>query len=469
MSRICIFVSFVCFYSLLIACSSGSSNTTGTTFCAANTTVSCPCPDGIDGSQTCNSQGTGFLAECSCATEPLNCSNGGALCGAVPNADNLCKGGECVIECHEGYYELVGNCLDIDECKANNGGCSANATCTNTSGGRECLCNDGFTGNGLTCTDIDECDKGLDTCHSLATCTNEMGSYSCTCNEGYEGDGTSCSDTDDCATEANICGQICIDKIGGLACDCEEGYALNLDGISCADVDECETENGGCADLCLNKPGFHACGCSDGYVLNDDGITCTDIDECSNDNGGCSDTCTNTDGGFFCSCDYGFMIGDDGLTCEVDPCPEPGTAFHWRLLQNSYGAQNWFVGEVELIEVAGSDLDATSPADAADAVGAERSPHKAHLAFDDNDAPASPNEWYWAMCCDPVEVGTDWLSYTFEEPIQINEVRILQKSGWKWSYDSLIVQSSCDGENWEDEWVIDGLPSDGSWGISVRP
>ncbi len=41
---------------------------------------------------------------------------------------------------------------DLDECGYGNGGCSANATCTNIPGSRTCACNSGYTGDGLTCT-----------------------------------------------------------------------------------------------------------------------------------------------------------------------------------------------------------------------------------------------------------------------------------------------------------------------------
>ena len=43
--------------------------------------------------------------------------------------------------------------LDINECLANNGGCSINAQCTNVIGGnRTCTCNAGYTGDGIVCT-----------------------------------------------------------------------------------------------------------------------------------------------------------------------------------------------------------------------------------------------------------------------------------------------------------------------------
>ena len=43
--------------------------------------------------------------------------------------------------------------LDVNECSTNNGGCSVNAQCTNIIGGtRICICNAGYTGDGINCT-----------------------------------------------------------------------------------------------------------------------------------------------------------------------------------------------------------------------------------------------------------------------------------------------------------------------------
>ena len=41
---------------------------------------------------------------------------------------------------------------DIDECVTNNGGCSADASCSNTAGSFTCTCQSGYNGDGLTCT-----------------------------------------------------------------------------------------------------------------------------------------------------------------------------------------------------------------------------------------------------------------------------------------------------------------------------
>jgi hypothetical protein len=41
--------------------------------------------------------------------------------------------------------------------------------------------------------DIDECALNTHTCHENATCVNNIGSYECVCNQGYTGDGRNCA------------------------------------------------------------------------------------------------------------------------------------------------------------------------------------------------------------------------------------------------------------------------------------
>jgi len=43
-------------------------------------------------------------------------------------------------------------CSDIDECAADNGGCSVFADCSNNAGSFSCSCRNGFTGDGMNCT-----------------------------------------------------------------------------------------------------------------------------------------------------------------------------------------------------------------------------------------------------------------------------------------------------------------------------
>ena len=43
------------------------------------------------------------------------------------------------------------NILDVDECERDMHDCDGNATCTNTRGGYNCSCDNGFSGNGSLC------------------------------------------------------------------------------------------------------------------------------------------------------------------------------------------------------------------------------------------------------------------------------------------------------------------------------
>ena len=42
-------------------------------------------------------------------------------------------------------------------------------------------------------TDIPECERELDDCDPNATCINTFGSYNCLCNTGFTGDGFTCA------------------------------------------------------------------------------------------------------------------------------------------------------------------------------------------------------------------------------------------------------------------------------------
>ena len=77
--------------------------------------------------------------------------------------------------------------FDVNECLMNNGGCSANAACTNTVGSRICICDGGYSGDGTICTDVNECLTNNGGCHPNATCTNTAGSRTCACNSGFTG------------------------------------------------------------------------------------------------------------------------------------------------------------------------------------------------------------------------------------------------------------------------------------------
>ena len=50
------------------------------------------------------------------------------------------------------------------------------ANCTNIEGSYECICNEGYFGNGTVCEDNDECEfDSLNDCDINANCTNVPG------------------------------------------------------------------------------------------------------------------------------------------------------------------------------------------------------------------------------------------------------------------------------------------------------
>ncbi|TMQ02546.1 MAG: hypothetical protein E6J91_51355 [Deltaproteobacteria bacterium] len=80
-------------------------------------------------------------------------SNRGAdaanTCEPACGAHATCQGTSCA--CDTGFMGDGHTCADVNECTTGNGGCDANATCTNTMGGRTCACQAGFVGDGMTC------------------------------------------------------------------------------------------------------------------------------------------------------------------------------------------------------------------------------------------------------------------------------------------------------------------------------
>ena len=90
---------------------------------------------------------------------------------------------------------------DVDECAEGMSTCDPISTeCVNVPGGYFCRCRHGFRSNdsSLTadggpqwsCIDVDECSGwgGGHRCPTGATCRNTAGSYDCVCDAGHGGD-----------------------------------------------------------------------------------------------------------------------------------------------------------------------------------------------------------------------------------------------------------------------------------------
>ena len=87
-----------------------------------------------------------------------------------------------------GFEEILSPLIDVinvDECKYGLDLCDENSNCTDLDGSYECICHEGFIGNGLICMqEIDECALEIDECDDFATCSDAPVGYTCACNQG---------------------------------------------------------------------------------------------------------------------------------------------------------------------------------------------------------------------------------------------------------------------------------------------
>ena len=277
-----------------------------------NTPVSLPQPQDPDCGMGWSEADAGCL-------DVDECEEGLDDCAEAAECTNIEGGFECV--CQEGFEGDGKTCVDIDECGLRLDNCADDARCENTPGGFECVCETGFDGNGISCTDVDECAAGTHDCGPFARCDNTPGTFECVCLDGFRGDGRDCQDIDECTLRLDNCSDaaLCDNQPGTFECTCREGY--EGDGVVCADIDECTLLSDNCHPdaVCLNTPGAFECLCPSGFE--GDGRLCDDVDECALGTHTCpaTATCTNTWGGYDCLCNAGF--DGDGERCEdVDEC-----------------------------------------------------------------------------------------------------------------------------------------------------
>ncbi len=106
--------------------------------------------------------------------------------------------------------------------------CHRNATCIKSNDASQCLCNIGFTGNGMQCTSITACSND-NQCHANATCVDATGSAQCRCKPGFIGNGLQCTDADECAINTHKChvNAECVNTVGSYQCRCRTGWQGN--------------------------------------------------------------------------------------------------------------------------------------------------------------------------------------------------------------------------------------------------
>jgi hypothetical protein len=154
------------------ACGSACAYANGTGVCAAGSCALGACAAGWADCNASSADG----CELNIANNVNHCGACGRVCPSS-NGVATCVAGACgMSSCNAGFVLSGGACVDINECASNNGGCGANATCTNTPGSFSCACNAGFARCGGVCTSIT-------TLANCGACGNVCG-YSQACSAG---------------------------------------------------------------------------------------------------------------------------------------------------------------------------------------------------------------------------------------------------------------------------------------------
>ncbi|CAG9578155.1 unnamed protein product [Danaus chrysippus] len=126
------------------------------------------------------------------------CIKDGQLCnGAVCSEHASCLYDAAIdisyCYCDDGYEgDGISKCVPKGKtCDVAND-CDPNAICTPTEISYQCICREGFTGDGYSCTPEMNCKYNIYLCDDHASCLKTSDGYECECNTGYNGNGTHC-------------------------------------------------------------------------------------------------------------------------------------------------------------------------------------------------------------------------------------------------------------------------------------
>lgn len=144
---------------------------------------------------------------------------------------------EYVCECIEGYIKDQNDACIPDKQLCNGAVCADHASCLYDSNidVSYCHCDPGFEGEGIEqCVPQGTTCEVKNDCHPNAICTPTDSSYQCVCSEGYVGDGYSCTLDATCRNDPYMCDMhaSCLKRSGAYACECNTGYYGN--GSYCA-------------------------------------------------------------------------------------------------------------------------------------------------------------------------------------------------------------------------------------------
>ncbi|XP_077996405.1 IgGFc-binding protein-like [Glandiceps talaboti] len=247
----------------------------------------CECPYGMvfdGGLMTCVEN-----AECGCSRDGLYYMKNESFLGV--NCEESCMCGENgTLICDSDYV------------------CPMHADCLVVSATRECVCQDGYYGNGTDCVDTNEC--ASNPCHN-GTCINQKDAFYCQCQEGYVG--STCDEFNYCYNKPCQNDGVCESSQAeeNYSCECTAGYA----GSNCEIVtDACYSQpciNGGTCTAIGNVTTDFSCTCREGFL----GDTCeTGLNACEGDPCGANGVCVNHFTYFQCICNAGFM----GRQCDIE-------------------------------------------------------------------------------------------------------------------------------------------------------
>jgi len=239
------------------------------------------------------------------------------------------------IKCQDGYQNIEGKCVDVDECMSNEPKCPNGLFCLNYEGSYQCRrsCNyphfEYVPGRNRICRDINECLNPNICDPDTQECINQIGSHICKivrCPNGYNLTDGHCVDIDECK-DKDICGKygICRNVHGAYYCHCQLGYRFDSTTRKCEDIDECKLNRARCSFQCVNTQGSYHCTCPSGYEASGQHQAyCKDIDECKTQNP-CSPTeyCFNTYGSFRCineTCPKPYYARKSEKHCQKMPC-----------------------------------------------------------------------------------------------------------------------------------------------------
>uniref|UniRef100_A0A3Q4HI28 Epidermal growth factor n=1 Tax=Neolamprologus brichardi TaxID=32507 RepID=A0A3Q4HI28_NEOBR len=139
-------------------------------------------------SQVCESK-VGF-AHCSCSSHYILSADGKTCLSVYGNSGSV-----DLTPLKNKTFNTASLPLTTDEEETQNEcyslRCDVNAQCLLNSGHPNCLCQEGFTGDGQLCV-IDECNLGIHNCDKNEECQNTAGKYYCKCLAGYYSDGQTC-------------------------------------------------------------------------------------------------------------------------------------------------------------------------------------------------------------------------------------------------------------------------------------